>query len=398
MDDKSKLEVVIANGGADSDKGLALIIAVMIISVMVIFTADLILNSQVSLESAVGNRDRIKAEYIAKSGLNMAHFLIAVDTVVDQVKQSMLQTPPSDGPSDPWTMLNGLPIGGETSELLAEVTQSFGLNDLQDEEVVGQLRDLEGSFVIDVQDEGNKINVNYAAQGRGNEVRSMLTALMSCPAEESFLSQKKQKADELFYRIKDWIDDDKKAVSQSGFNDENDPYRRLVPPYFAKNAPMDTVSELMLIAGWDQDIQLVFAPYLTVYPVQTDPKQKPKLNLNTLPKAVISCFFPKADTDCGTKYSEALKSRGEDKQDLVSDAKDVQQVLKSVFCATSKESKKKSSWFTNQSNVFRVKVTGQVGSYAKSIESVIYRSDQKPKKKSKAKKEEKIQFLYWKSN
>ena len=59
-------------------------------------------------------------------------------------------------------------------------------------------------FVLKVEDEQSKINVNFCAQGRCSETLLMLESLFSCPAEQRFLDQKNVNPKELAYKIKDW--------------------------------------------------------------------------------------------------------------------------------------------------------------------------------------------------
>ena len=61
------------------DRGIALMVAVMIISVMMMFAADFIVSSTVNLTQASAQRDNIRAEYLAKSGANWALWLNLFD-------------------------------------------------------------------------------------------------------------------------------------------------------------------------------------------------------------------------------------------------------------------------------------------------------------------------------
>ena len=56
--------------GERKSRGVALLMAVMLIALMMLFAADSIVTSQVDLHLAVTHRDRIRAEFAAKSGFN----------------------------------------------------------------------------------------------------------------------------------------------------------------------------------------------------------------------------------------------------------------------------------------------------------------------------------------
>ena len=109
-------------------RGVAIIVAVMIISLMMVFTADMIVSSQVNLELATAARDNIVAEYLSKSGYNLALFLLSIDFGIDLFKQSQMKTPPQDGLGDIWAMVNDIPIGAETVEMLASMQEMFNLS------------------------------------------------------------------------------------------------------------------------------------------------------------------------------------------------------------------------------------------------------------------------------
>jgi hypothetical protein len=109
-----------AGDGARHQRGIALIIAIMIISVMMLFTTDLILSSQVNMSLATTNRDNAKGEFLAKSAFNIALMLITADFAYDLFNaQQNPKAGLSDGLGDMWSAMNGLPIGGETLDMLS---------------------------------------------------------------------------------------------------------------------------------------------------------------------------------------------------------------------------------------------------------------------------------------
>ena len=67
----------------ESKRGVAFLIAVMMTAMMMIFMSDLMLNSTVAVRMAVSQRDNLKAEYMAKSGFNLALMLITGDFYKD---------------------------------------------------------------------------------------------------------------------------------------------------------------------------------------------------------------------------------------------------------------------------------------------------------------------------
>jgi len=224
----------------------------------------------------------------------------------------------------------------------------------------------------------------------------MFLALMRCPAEADFLESKRLDATELFYLIKDYVDEDKKAESESGFNDESIPYSRMKPPRTIKNAPFESIEELKMIPGWDEEVHAVFSPYLTVFPFKRDGESDLKLNLNTLPKAVLRCFFPNGEIDCRDTYNEKLADL-QSGNAIAGSTSEIASSLKTVFCADEKDEKEKSQWFGVSSSTFRVQAGGYVGDTEKKFEAVFFRDTSSTSGTTSTPKKL-LSRLYWKAH
>jgi type II secretory pathway component PulK len=380
-------------------RGIALLIAIMIISVMMLFTSDLILSSQVNLTLATQTRDNLKAEYMAKSGLNAATLLLASDLayVLFQAQQDPKASLVT-GLNGIWPIMNGMPIGGETLDMMSSFQKEMGLNSVMDEDVLEQLKLFDGQFVLTVSDETQKINVNDCYNSRCSEVVLMLEALFACPAEARFLETKKVTGKELALRIKDYIDKDSRAEDGSGFNDENEPYLKRLPKQMAKNAPLDSVDELRMVEGWDEEIHAVFAPFITAFPFQNGSTDRTfQMNINTASRALLQCLFPEAKGDCNEKSTFALQKRETDQVALGSPGEKVSDILKETLCYTGGdgnpgEANNRANWFQQYSMVFRVQVEGTVGDSVRRLDAVVQRVMPDTKKNEKSTS----RLLYWK--
>lgn len=386
-------------GKNKGNRGIALLIAVMIISIMMLFTSDLILSSQVNIKLAVTARDNLKAEYMAKSAFNAAMLLLSSDLAYDlyQAQQNPKATL-TDGLGDIWSALNGLPIGGETADMAKGFTEEFGLNAVLDSGVIDQLKLFDGSFTIEVKDEAQKINLNYCANSRCTETLMMLESLFACPAEKAFLESKKVTGRELAYRIKDWVDSDSRAEDASGFSDEDTPYSKRRPKMQVKNAQLDSVEELRLIEGWDEEVHEVFSPYVTVFPFQGSSTDKRfQININTASRGLLQCLFPEARGDCNEKVALALKKRSEDQTLSAQPGQSMAQVLRDLLCystsdANSGEANNKANWFSTYSMVYRVEARGTVGDSEKKLIAIVERMMPDVRKGEKSS----YKILYWK--
>ena len=381
-------------------RGVAIIVAVMIISLMMVFTADMIVSSQVNLELVTAARDNIVAEYLSKSGYNLALFLLSIDYGIDLFKQAQMKTPPQDGLGDIWAMVNDIPIGAETVEMLASMQEMFNLNAISDSDVMTQLQLFQGEFTLKVSDEAAKINVNYCAAGGATtqckQMRTMLTALFNCPIEKSYLDSKNVNSEALVAKIKDWVDRDNRADPKSGLSDESDPYQRLNPPYKTKNSQFDTLAELKLIDAWDDDLHAVFSPYLTVYPFKktgSDVSDRARININTVSRELLACLVPESRTQCGETFDLVVAKARANKAPL---GENIQQVMRDVLCLPKtiggKGAINKADWFAESSPVYKIEVKGRAGFQEKNLQAVIKRGMVKEKKREPSS----YQLLFWK--
>ncbi len=382
----------------DSQKGIAIILALFMITLMTLFMADMQVNAVVESELAVANRDNLKAEYIAKSGANLANFLLSIDLAIDltmaEVQGSAATV--TDGPGDMWGQLNGFPIGGDTAELLGSLQEGFDLSKVADSKVLDTFKLFEGHFVINVTDESARLNINYCGiRSTEPKCKAALKALLSCPAEREYLERKKLNPGEVVGNIVDWVDVTSEADPESGHGSEDDPYSSREPKVKPKNSFFDSIDELEVVAGWDRDMHKIFSPFLTVYPMPLEAMRDNKanssflINFNTASRELLNCLFPKATTECAEK--SALYSAYRADQELAKDSQSIQNTLKEQFCADDENSK----IFTYRSDVYRVNVTGESGLQTKTLEYVIAR--QKPDDQDlKNQYKSSMKYLYWK--
>jgi len=374
--------------GERKSRGVALLMAVMLIALMMLFAADSIVTSQVDLQLAVTHRDRIRAEFAAKSGFNLATFLLSADLAKDLTIGStpgLQKLGLGDTNIRLWDLLNQLPpIGGADSEMIQILAQSFGLNSVLDSSVLDQLKAIEGSFEIKVSDEQQKIDVNYCSSGAREPcaaVRAMLTALFSCPAEKAFLAKKRLTPMELSARIQDWVDPDSRTESESGFSDESDPYQKRKKPFKSKNGPLDSIEELKMIEGWDEEVHTVFAPYLTAYPIWKKREDRARINLNSAPRELLQCLFQDAGPDRFRKLAQMLRLRETDFKDIAGKDKPMDQVIADLFgynkndagSANQADPTNKSSWFGKMSQTYRISIKATSGDTVRTLDAVVER-------------------------
>ena len=264
----------------------------------------------------------------------------------------------------------------------------------------------EDQFTIKVEDETAKINVNGSVKKSLN-ITDQLLRLFGCPVEKAFLESKGLTPEILAYRIGDFLAEQDSVSPESELDGKDTPYERFTPPYAAKRLPLDSVDELKLVAGWDDDIHTVFSPYLTVYPFinRTKNKDRSYININTAPKELISCLIPESlDQSCAEKFAQSMHNlrEKEGSSSVSTNKKGIKEKLKEVAClpddGDDDDAIKPLEWFEVKSNIYRITVQAQTGNQEVILEMVVQRlnpgeSDVVTKK---LKEKKPYRVLYWK--
>ena len=411
--DSEASEACDSPGGKKKEKGISLLIAIMAIAVMITFIAEMIVSSTVNVEMTLLGRDRAKADYLARSGLNLGLYFLTANRLWDQVQASGVmgqKVEPTDGPGSLWNIINTLPPMGSDSlgmmKLAADAEgDPLGLSGFMNEKVAGQMELLEGQFTVKVSDEQSRINLNDCSSGGARacqEVLAQLEALFSCPAEKAFLETKNLSPKEMAYRIKDFIIDFDRESVESNIDSKDGPYEKENPPYKSKRAPFDSLEELRLVKGWDDDMHAVFSPYLTIYPFKYKKEDNFAVNINTAPKELLSCLIPQSwEESVREKSVQELYRLQKKESNLAGDKKAIKEKLKSLFGYTGEgdnDETKLENWFTVRSDVFRLEVTAQTGHQERKLIAVIRRLDSGNQEPLVLKREIKRawQVLYWK--
>ena len=184
--------------------GIALIIAVIAVLVLSTLAAGLALSMRVETRLAFNANSETQMYWLGRSGVEFARWILAQERCpYDSLNQIWAGGPGSDcetnGPLA-GTTLDNIPVGG-------------------------------GIISVKITDLERKANINSAG---GGEIQQALTLMGVDANDMSVVSDS----------IQDWIDaDDLPRVAGA----ESDYYQGLDPPYYAKNAPIDDLSELLLV-------------------------------------------------------------------------------------------------------------------------------------------------------
>ena len=266
---------------ARGQQGIALLLVLVALTILGAMTADFMETNEVYLATTVNARDAVKAEYVARSGVNLGRLLLSFQAILgksvnfpfwqyaDMVISTLIDSEGEGGPGRSAGV--GLPEG-----------DGSGLED--------------GDMGVTIVDEDSKINVNLANDrgGRASErMVGQLVALMA-PVRYDSLFDRDVEGDEstgredLLCEFIDWSDPDEDLCDMSGSEDRSF-YQSQEPAYERKNAPFDSLEELHLLKGMDDDIWSAL-----VEPDAESPESrvltvwgKGKVNVNTAPPQVL---------------------------------------------------------------------------------------------------------------
>ncbi|MCG3115395.1 MAG: type II secretion system minor pseudopilin GspK [Candidatus Manganitrophus sp. SA1] len=204
-----------------NEGGFALLLSLLVVLLLTVLILELDFQARADLRAAGNFRDDLKAFYLARSAVSAGEAIL---------KEDLRFSNKYDGLDELWAYpVPEYPLGdGVLSGAITDETGKFNLNSLVDNT---------GKTAATVQ------------KTRHKQLRRLFELLQLDP--------------ELADPIVDWVDIDSDPISAYGAEDES--YRRLDPPYSAKNARFDTLEELHMVWGITDDVYRKISPYLTVY-------------------------------------------------------------------------------------------------------------------------------------
>lgn len=215
--------------------GIAIFIVLICIFVLAALAWPFARTMTVETKLAANSNNETEMEWLGRSGVEMARYVLAQE----------MTTP---GPGQRFDALNQKWAGGtgETNDLLA----SINLIDVP----LGN-----GKFSVHITDNERKFNINTAVINEALMTQSLI--LIGTDASE---------IPTIIASIQDWIDrDDETHINGA----ESEYYQTLSPPYFAKNGPIDDMTELLLVKGVTPDIY--WGPNSTNHPASMFQQRQP---------------------------------------------------------------------------------------------------------------------------
>ncbi len=259
-------------------RGVALVMVLGAITVLTVFLTELQEETSTELSAALADRDALRAEYYARSAVNLSRMLIASEPSVSSTLGPMLAMIGLKGNFQvPVWKFTDMFLGPFNAQLVepgaAPPAEATG----QASAATGKNLGLTGGgrFELKIVDEDSKININRAADDVGGiadqiAIGAQLVSLMS-PAQYNALFEERDGDGQFSDRtticsaLIDWADPgdqtfacDSSTNAPSSTGAEDSFYQTVGLPYQRKNAPFDSFEELRLIRGMSDDFWATF--------------------------------------------------------------------------------------------------------------------------------------------
>jgi len=312
----SVLTQLIEPRGLGRQQGFALLMALILVVLITAFVTDFNYKSRIDIITAGHQRDDQRAAYLAKSGIRTYGLLLVMgrqvgrnpmaagflssmglnldgaamvcrsipflDTAMLRFMTQMGEGMMSKEEEEGLLNLVGASDGGDAGGAGPTRGDLDAANDGSPEGLKRDLLAFEGDFKVDCVDESSRIDLNGFANQTwaGYTLQQHPTALMlfGLLSHEDFdpLFEERLKMDrwELIGNIKDWVDADSLRSGLWG-GDEDGLYDSYEPRYRSKNGRFDTVEELQMVHGVNDEVWSLFGESLSVH------TQNFKINVNS---------------------------------------------------------------------------------------------------------------------
>ncbi|MDZ7828506.1 MAG: type II secretion system minor pseudopilin GspK [Halofilum sp. (in: g-proteobacteria)] len=254
--------------GPTSQRGTALVTALLVLAMTVTLTADMAGDQHFDIRRTGNLLQLEQAHQIALGGERWAVAILARDRRGESA--------PGQDP------INAEDSGADIDSLDEDWAQPLPPIPVEGGQIAGEVVDLQGRFNV------NNLVVDGAVDALAlARFERLLAALEIEPG--------------VAQAVVDWLDADSETTFPDGA--EDDFYLSREQPYLAANRPLATVSELRQVRGMEAEPWRRLRPHVTALPDPVD------INVNTASAAVLQALAP--DLDAGTAEQLAARAREE---------------------------------------------------------------------------------------
>jgi len=273
-----------------SQEGVALIVAITTVAILAVMLTDMHQTTGTAFAVSTAQRDALQAEYLAKSATNLTRLLVGKEPEIRRFVEPLYQAATGRrAPQLPvWDFVDELLSPFCTPEEERETLTQLGI-DFGD---TTGFEDIPGTCTVQVVTENGKINLNDPIFLDGERARTnvaiqlfSLTGGYQPESPYDVLFTKDEEPGTITTRLDmvsaliDWWDRDIQrtdfdpggATTRTGGTgiEDDSVYQLLDDPYRNKNAPFDSIQELRLVRGFNDDFWSTF-----VEPIPNDPESR----------------------------------------------------------------------------------------------------------------------------
>ncbi len=380
--------------GGGQRSGVALLVVMTTVLILTVLVTDLAYTARVRFLVTAHRVDRQQAWWMARSGVEIYELLI----LADREMGDMIEQFAGDLGID--NLLEMVPqINTGLLTMLMASTGSSGLDE-DDEELQAQAQaalegteavsdevrekaieeggglfserswlDMPGDFAAEVQLEDCRININLlrsatTATLEESPTYQLMLGRMAGDENEAWLRERDLTARDLIANLVDWVDaDSTRAGNRGGYEDSD--YQNQEPPYHAKNGAFETMDEIRLVEGWQDEVYDRFAEQFTIY-------GSGKLNISCedqqIDWAILHSSFvqnPPLNDQSAQEYIDLINEQR--LLGFLNTPKEYVAFLRQIGVEPSNELQ---GMLTNKTSVYRIISTGLVGSSAVTMTQV----------------------------
>jgi general secretion pathway protein K len=256
------------------------------LAVLTVLVTEMIYTATVRHTVALHRKERTQARWIAHSGLNLYRLVLVASKDLERNEglQSLAEQAGINFSYGLWEEIPALDTGLMRMQLVGLLDPSDDAEDFEeavaeyqdtvDEEAASMFSDsdfltFDGDFYVTRTDHESRLNINaFSNETTTNVLESStgqaLYALMSGLDEDQWFYDQNLDRWDIISNLKDWVDTDTiRSGTNGGF--EDDLYNQLDDPYLSKNAPFDTMEEIRLVDGWQDNLFERYGDQLTVF-------------------------------------------------------------------------------------------------------------------------------------
>ncbi len=381
----------------DSERGAALLVVMVAVAVLTALAVNLAYDSRVSLQIAGNSRDELRATALAKSGIAFSRLVLKLQQDIDDAGSSL----PSQVSVPRPQVWRHVPIASQLADALfgGPGAGAFPPASL---ESGARAAPPDGGFEVELGDEGTKVNFQLEASSSGllaAQVQAVYQ-LICDPKWDALFDREDANGlrvprQDLLVYLRDWVFDspDSSALAASfpapcvmvtqnpferGFQDKNYPYDRGEDRYRAKNARMDSLAELYMVAGIGDAFMAAFGDAITVY-LPRDAKRNvndkdPARLLENAKSMAVSQDDPRlSDPTFPAQLQKLFVERTYDGLLTVSPS-DFGQLVDLAGVKVNQnllQTGGPQNYFTDRSTVFRIQSAGRAGDVKKTLDVVM---------------------------